>query len=128
MKRFHKQRLVRLADKLEGVGPYAEVGPVPTRKFDMLFLFAYARGDNETRAHHFDPLKCTTAACACGWAISDSWFNAKGLEGEDLDEFFGVGDKEFESLFEARSYRAGRFTFPKTVAKRIRKFVEGQYG
>ena len=45
------ERLTRLADKLEGVGPYAEDGPWPRDKFDMGVWSA-----------------CQTVSCACGTA------------------------------------------------------------
>ncbi len=118
----YRTRLIRLADKLEGVGPYVKVGPVPVRKFDLTF---YVNGN--------DPNECGFAGCACGWAASDPWFQKRGL-GILLDEF---GDNEFwfgrdtleeaaawDALFTPEAYRAGDRTRPATVAKRIRKLVE----
>ena len=135
------ERLLRLADKLDGTGPYAEVGPVPVRKFDLDQWYCVKKGGVRTSYGRFNPYKCATAACACGWAASDSWFRRRGLnsKADPYSLFFGFGDHDsdrgpigdgddFGYLFQAYSYAAGRRTHPITVAKRIRKFVADKTG
>jgi hypothetical protein len=64
---MNTEALLRLADKLEGTGPYSEIGPVPREKFDMSSW-------------------CGTAACAAGHACSDPWFIERGLKLEKTPE------------------------------------------
>ena len=93
MKWFHKARLNRLADKLEGKGPYIKAGPIPREKFDMEYLFS-------------------ARPCALGWMLSDPWFNDRC----DL----GVTEAQYRRIFLATSYRAQRNVHPRVVAKRLR--------
>lgn len=58
-----RTRLLRLADKLDGSGPYASVGPVPSEEFTMS---TWGNG-------------CGTAGCAIGHACRDEWFTERGL-------------------------------------------------
>ena len=67
----YKEALLRLADKLEGTGPYSEIGPVPSKEFDM------------------NTWACDTAACAGGHACSDQWFIDRGLSLKEYDVHFG---------------------------------------
>lgn len=111
MKWFHRKRLIRLADKLEGKGPYAAVGPVPPHKFDMRYLYTAFRGCSDVMpSQYFNPRKCKTAACALGWARIDPWF-------------FGLNSDQFEHLFAASSYgvERGRFAKAPKVAARLRE-------
>jgi hypothetical protein len=77
--------LLRLADKLEGTGPYKEAGPVPTERFDM---GSWVVEDPKTIDVRMNDkivevveknLPCGTAACAAGWAGSDPWFQERGF-------------------------------------------------
>ena len=71
---MNTEALIRLADKLEGVGPYAEAGPVPATQFDIREWFRWSvSGEN------VDPTHCGFAACAWGWAATDEWFRQRGL-------------------------------------------------
>lgn len=78
-KQYHKNRLIRIADMLEGRGPYADVGPVPDHKFDMQYLYCAFAGGIEIVSQIFNPRKCKTAACALGWAKSDPSANSRPL-------------------------------------------------
>lgn len=121
-----KDRLLRLADKLEETGPY--------------------EGEKLTKDMRFNLdswCQCGTVACAVGHAAYDEWFRRRGLKLEtyDLDyglkvpvyqewrddeaveEFFDIGAHAVEQLFYAQAYPAQSGTRPKTVAKRIREFV-----
>src|SRR5687767_14355109 len=77
--------LLRLADKLEGKGPYEEVGPIPTKQFNMYIFVDMVNLKkeqfNETvKSIVVAPnLPCGTSACAAGWAGSDPWFRKRGF-------------------------------------------------
>lgn len=88
-KLFHIARLIRVADMLDGVGPYKKVGPVPSHKFDMEYLYCLYAGGINISLPMFNPRKCKTAACAIGWAKSDPWFKKKGIN-RMLSWFFRV--------------------------------------
>lgn len=124
----YDERLIRLADKLEGKGPYEEVGPVPTRKFSMQHWYSEHRGGTSLYPDDFNPDQCKTAACACGWAATDPWFRQRkfapdrSIWWDRVCVFFGMLDDEARSLFQHRYYMSRNPT-PATVAKRIRKFV-----
>lgn len=113
LKWYHRKRLIRLADKLEGKGPYAAVGPVPARKFDMQHLAQEFKGGDSIDEDEFKPHECKTAACALGWAGSDPWFNRR------MD--FGTGRALSAYLFHAYNYKAGRNVRASTVAARLRE-------
>ena len=122
LKRHHRERLLRLADKLEGKGPYADVGPVPVKKFDI----------SDTLEGN-DPNDCGFSACAVGWAIIDPWFKKRGLiwhgvwSAKGAQQFFGIANPDVDYLFMPESYRPPRYNpRPATVAKRIRTFVEAR--
>ena len=129
MKWFHRVRLNRLADKLEGRGAYKKVGPVPVKKFDMMNLFSEFRWrGKEINKNEFDPEQCKTAACALGWASVDPWFMERDIDGyrnasADRSTFFGLTDAQFGHLFYADHYRGlgGRRVKPSAVAGRLRK-------
>ena len=87
---MQKERLNRLADKLEGVGAYKEVGPVPKHKFDMKYLYCVRQGGDYTNLAHFNPDECKTAACALGWAEVDPWFVKEGISDCSSAEFWGI--------------------------------------
>lgn len=126
MQQFHKNRLLRLADKLTGEGVYRVAGPVPAHKFDMADWFSRYRGSAEVIGlDDFNPRKCKTAACAVGWAISDPWFASKGLRigYYDSADFFGISSSDSEYLFSPTNYFNIVSPNPVTVAKRIRNFV-----
>ena len=132
MKWFHRRRLIRLADKLEGKGPYTAAGPVPEHKFDMRWLFTKRRGGGESNRDGFNPLECKTAACALGWGLSDPWFVKRGLARHNIDSFLGfatgffVDEELFNRLFEARFYgsHGGRRVHPSIVAARLRQAAQ----
>jgi len=127
MRSYHRDRLLRLADKLDGSGPYEEVGPIPYRKFYMNSWFAGEQGGYEINQEDFNPHKCNTAACAVGWAYSDSWFRKRKLRSPlecDIhgghEQFWGMTDETFDRIFGSRQ----RLVKPQTIAKEIRKYVE----
>lgn len=123
LKWFHCSRLIRLADKLEGKGPYAKIGPVPPHKFDMQYLFADKKGGDCIGQSAFDPHQCNTAACALGWAKSDPWFINIGLG--STANFFGMDQdiSNFNYLFMAYNYPAERYVNTSIVAARIRRLA-----
>ena len=68
---MNSEALIRLADLLEGKGPYEEQGPVPDDVFDM-----------EIWGEDYEKLgtgECGFAGCALGWATTDRWFKERGL-------------------------------------------------
>ena len=112
------ERLIRLADLLESL-PRKRV-----RRFDLGSW-----------------CKCGTAACAVGEATFDPWFRRRGLrlgpkniydfhelqyrklkDVTACSAFFGIDNDDSQALFCEWSY--GSHPTPKTVAKRIRRFVE----
>ncbi len=119
--KIHQTRLLRIANKLLGEGPYAKVGPVPKRKFNLRKFFMGT----------INPDECGFVACAVGHAATDPWFNRQGLSTETMSSgLFWFGDVNFEGryawedLFAVASYRFRSSTRPGTVARRIRWFVE----
>jgi hypothetical protein len=123
---MHKERLLRLADKLEGKGAYEKDGPVPEHKFDI---------DNWVTGPGYTPLDCGTAGCAIGWALTEPWFNEEGLnlDGDStapvyggldgwnaVQAFFGLHSGDAQGLFN----QAWNVTEkPTEVANLIREFV-----
>jgi hypothetical protein len=124
---MQKKRLLKLADLLD---------TVPVKRF-TLRIWA-TPGFTET--------DCGTAACACGWATTifpeltlsqTPGYDKPRLrpalqkehltDGEAIERFFGLPISDdfdaFAYLFEVESYPS-RNPRPKTVAKRIRHFVE----
>lgn len=124
MNKVHKKRLLKLADFIEGVKP---------KMFDIGYIA--------------QKLDCGTVCCAIGYLpqvfprhfkygvddylhedvifISlkkrpDIWDDAAAAD------FFGLTSNEIEYLFMPQQYQY-RNVRPKTVAKRIRRVVEGLY-
>ena len=119
------ERLLRVADLLENL-------PKGKLKFDMSEWY-----------------RCGTVACAVGHAAMDPWFRRRGLtltpetlwaggpctdgsmepmfrgltNSDAVEEFFGITEEHVERLFVDTAYPEHR-RGPKTVAKRIRKFVK----
>lgn len=126
---FHMKRLLRVADMLEGEGPYADVGPVPSHKFDMQWMYSAKTGGEWIMKRYFNPRRCNTAACALGWAKADPWFRKKGINSSHImpSVFFGLernlfaSRDEFTYLFIADSYDDGREVSQHEVAARIRE-------
>ena len=118
MTKRSRERLLRLAGLLD---------TVPVEHFNL-----------STWAETWRP--CETAGCAVGWAAADPWFRRRGLRlsggawpypvfrdevgFEAVEAFFGLTRREAAHLFVYSSYRSGIGTRPKTVANRIRRFVE----
>lgn len=122
------ERLQRLADKLDRVGPYAGLDPILPENFDMRSW------------------SCGTAACAAGQMRGDPWFEDQGLtfehdsgdhypkyEGEFAFEacsmFFGLEDYETDRLFCPLSYdvrlsETGFRITPRDVSIRIREVIQ----
>lgn len=139
MNKQSTERLLRMADKLDGVGPYDK--PIPKELFNMDIWNV-----------------CQTAGCAIGHAAIDPWFKRRGLSLGPTDdsignyglpnswlerffgkvlysptydsnigffavaEFFGIEYFEAELMFNNTNYKSNPQA--KTVAKRIRRFVE----
>jgi len=116
---IYSERLIRLADKLEGVGPYKEVGPVPDKKFDMKYLWSKKKGGGIILLKDFNPSECNTAACALGWAATDPWFEENGSY--YTGAYWGISLAQYSRLFCAESYLEGRRVTQKKVAARIRR-------
>ncbi len=97
---MNKQRLLRLADKLQGVGAYDEIGPVPLRKFEISQWAADMKAGARIEFEDFNPDRCNTAACACGWAGSDPWFKRHGLvfRADCDDEIMRISAEFFAAL------------------------------
>lgn len=117
---MNKERLLRIADKLVGAGPYVEVGPVPPEKFDMTQW-------------------CGKAACAVGHACVDPWFNERGLKLGDGPGIwpspkykgcsgFNATSRFFDISFEEATYLFTEHSTPHKqsaadVAARIYRFI-----
>lgn len=94
LKKFKQDALLRVADLLEGKGPYKNKGVKP-ENFDM-GVFARTASPNEeyiqlnpkseaakTLGDTYVPVKqCGFAACACGHAGLDKWFRQRGFKVE----------------------------------------------
>lgn len=138
---MNTEALIRLADKLDGVGPYADVGPVPPDKFEMTEWFRWS-----VLGPNIDPNGCGFAACAMGWACTDPWFQERGLRAHPMrykmlpfvnddqgfdaaSKLFSISPAESEWLFSDYAYRDGACDLtpepipPAVVAQRIRQFV-----
>ena len=131
MKKHHKERLLRLADLLDGVRP---------RMFNLGTWYT-ASEKRFGQYHDSDNPDCRTVACAIGWAASDPWFRRRGLRlvlGQcgytepvfktkrgwtACEHLFGLDPLNAVFLFMAECYSAEGRTQPRTVAKRIREFV-----
>lgn len=152
---MNKEALLRLADKLDGKGPYEKVGPIPNERFDIKqWVGASAKivplNKNiplkDTLWVHSvvkTNLPCGTVACACGWAGADPWFRKRGFYTragglyyknavgttpttiQSLETFFEVDSAESEYLF-FWNPEDKNYKTPKQVATRIRKFVKAK--
>jgi len=135
---MNKEALLRLADKLEGVGPYKNKGPVPIHRFNMNWwcedelVESKAKYNEKAKAVVAGlNLSCGSSACAAGWAGSDPWFRDRGfyttLNGvtykghSDFDAcevFFDISRYETSVLFAGEEDED-----PEDKAKEIRDFV-----
>lgn len=140
------ERLLRLADKLEGKGPYEKYGPIPHEHFDIRSFYNFPRELYLASEHvqNISEYKCGTSACAVGWATLDPWFNEKGLQSaysqsdiylikfdglydwRAIEEFFGLDEDEAEDLFTLDSNYGNND--PLVVAERIREVVSRKFG
>jgi len=131
---MNTDRLLLLADKLQGRGVYAEAGPVPAKKFQLREWFRWS-----VLSDNVDPTACGFAGCAIGWACTDPKFQAMGLEitkfpykmvpqFEDATgfhavmRFFDLGPGEADYLFDEDRYPWMEWG-PDEVARRIRQVV-----
>lgn len=75
--------LLRLADKLQGTGPYTKTGPIPRNRFDMTqWVERFIPNSVDIVIEGcfiLEKIPCGTAACACGWAGTDPWFCRRGF-------------------------------------------------
>lgn len=142
MKAIYKKRLLKLADFL--------YNNVSTRNFDLASYTDYPsckyREDNDDVWSDLNPDKlasglknkdCGTTACALGWSPivfpRQLKYDCGGMPavkdekrygyGDIVHTFFGVHDGGFSYLFVPEAYRPGH-RGPKSVANRIRKYVE----
>lgn len=135
LKTKHRQRLLRLAKKLE---------TIPANKFNMdhwMHKDISDYNDYATREDVNGPEQlikdCKTVACACGWGCTLPSFKKAGLrfdiEHQEIAyrnfrgyhaaaKFFGIDYYDADILFGPESYP--QKVKPKIVAKTIRKFVE----
>jgi hypothetical protein len=123
----YKEALLRLANKLEGTGPYSEIGPVPSKQFDM------------------NVWSCGTAACAGGHACSDQWFIDRGLSLKGLDVltgpsliphyrgvegfdalalFFNITVDDAIAIFNLSAYRDDGKHIIRCIIERLREYAE----
>lgn len=131
---MNRDRLYRLADKLDGSGPYLEAGPIPADKWewDQWFRWSVA-GDN------VDPSLPSFAADPIGWACTDPWFQRRGLVATKMGPkvvptyaqhygftavqlFFGLSPDDADHLFWPGEYEGITVT-PEIVARRILMFA-----
>ena len=132
---MNTEALGRLADKLQGSGPYPL--PIPSSQFSMLSWQA----PDDT---------CGSAVCALGWAATDPWFNARGFAmtsrgrwGKPIYQpqfaagsnpgpvcgysgaakFFGLSSSATTYMFHPDSYPDPLQVGPGDVAVRIREHV-----
>jgi hypothetical protein len=132
---MNKEALLRLADKLDGIGPYTTVGPVPREVFDLLRW----RGAKREA--------CGTPGCAIGHACMDPWFNERGLGWDEwglypclynvtggnfirvtsnwnaIKRFFDVPLRHTHFLFGYDWYPETPPATPAMVAARVRRYV-----
>lgn len=140
------ERLLRLADKLEGKGPYEKYGPIPDQHFDINSWFYASNFYEKTGNQVIEEItnyRCGTSACAVGWACLDPWFNERGLKSIDkcgqpcpfventshdlplfmLADFFDISHYDVADLFLMNRYL--KSPKPYEVARRIRNLVDG---
>lgn len=127
-------RLFRLAQKIDGSGPYLEAGPIPREKWTMREWFVWTIGPPR-----IDPNDPAFVACPIGWAATDPWFRVQGLQIRDLGYksapayeghlgfcavqlFFGLTPTEGDHLFWIGDYD-GMTPGPDVVAGRIYEFI-----
>lgn len=136
MKKIYKDRLLKLADFL--------YNNVSTKNFDLATFTNYSDYNKYVEKDNFEiiPEKlckglkskdCGTTACAIGWSPvvfgRSLTYDVNGdpvvkSDGSPAENFFGCEDElVFDYLFQESSYRDGH-NGPKSVANRIRKFVE----
>jgi hypothetical protein len=141
VKKFHKDRLLKLADFLEELDP---------KKFNLDVVVVSKKKMTPSKDYVYKP-SCGTAACAMGWCpvvfprlfkYSQDWCpnwetgNKSAFLGSilskksnELDDFnavekeFGLSTSESHYLFMPTEYPKGRKS-AKCVAKRIRSFVK----
>lgn len=142
-------RLLRLADKLQGEGAYVEVGPINLEKFDLESWIGKLGGERERKVVTSAILnECGTTACAIGHAMLDPWFRRRGLvpkfdpskemiiptlRGTDptryeslfepVAQFFEISQENAKRLFDPYYYNRFSVT-PNEVAQKIRRYVK----
>ena len=127
MQKKYKNRLLRLADKMLGEGPYEKAGPVPEHKFNIRCYFSVSSTSGcGIERSQFNSLKCNTAACGIGWALVDSWFASRGLSfANSTMSFFGITYVEEHYLFFPESY-SDRYPTASQLAKKLQEVVKEQ--
>jgi hypothetical protein len=147
---INKIALLRLADKLEGKGPYIKDGPIKKSRFRMDTWIETSNvqmqfNKNLGKDVVLPNLTCGTSACAAGWAGSDPWFRKRGFfTGPDFgvcyvkyNEATDKHDKHYDFLgvmmfFDIPNYEDAKYLFfpyssyeqtPNAVAMRIREYV-----
>jgi hypothetical protein len=106
---MNEEALIRVADKLDGIGPYALVGPVPTEKFDMQVW------------------TCGTSACACGHAALDPWFIERGFEIKEVPNSHTNASWKTISFKDSQSYDAAATFFGISVDEAAFLFDPSEY-
>jgi hypothetical protein len=117
----NREALLRLADKLEGTGPYSKIGAVPANAFGL------------------NDWTCGTTACAIGHACNDVWFKIHGLTWDitrsqplfrcgtigwlAVCKFFNTDLYTVKYLFSVEGYPDGHHTSPSTVSARLREYA-----
>jgi len=135
---INKIALLRLADKLEGKGPYIKDGPIKKSRFRMDTWIETSNvqmqfNKNLGKDVVLPNLTCGTSACAAGWAGSDPWFRKRGFYTTPYNNVLYKGIADFSAVANffkidfgaARELFSGEFSdSPKHVAWKIRIYVE----
>ena len=116
---MHMERLQRLADKIDGTGPYSSDGPIPPERWAFMVWWLKSRG----------------SGCAIGHATQDPWFQSRGLHmneslhvpqyGETINytaiaKFFEITEMEALDLF---FFDIRQSQGPSAVSKKIRALL-----
>lgn len=127
------QRLLKLATFLEE--------KIPKKNFNInnWYTNCDATTENLKLVANGQSVDCKTSGCAIGWtpAVFPRYFSWNEYGDVVIKSngsqrvmcfsncFFSLRDEDWECLFTMTGYKGGNPT-PKTVAKHIRKFVEGR--
>src|SRR5678815_5124973 len=127
---MNEEALLRLADKLEGKGPYEKNGPIPKERFDISKWVddPYTIKLKDIKERVVKPnLPCGTVACAVGWAGSDPWFRRHGLYtvfggiSYMKPGFVGTSSESIQAFFQITEQAANYLFIPTLEERRTYK-------